>query len=249
MSKLMTVVLAALALLAGAATRASPVLADEGEVDLLLVLASDVSRSVDDRKHRLQRDGYAAAIVDPRVVRAMMAGPSGRIAVCFVEWASEFEQEVVVDWAPIANNGDAEEVSKRIRDASRSFWGRTSISSAIDYSVQRLARSPFQSARRVIDVSGDGTNNHGRDVTLARDAAIAQGITINGLVILSETPLPSNPGHTHPPGGLTAYYQNNVVGGPGAFVMEAQGFESFGQLLVAKLVKEIAQAVPPRRRS
>ncbi|HWB45388.1 MAG TPA: DUF1194 domain-containing protein [Hyphomicrobiaceae bacterium] len=248
-SRLLVCALAALVLLAGTARHAQPALADEGEVDLLLVLASDVSRSVDDRKHRLQRDGYAAAIVDPRVVRAMMAGPSGRIALCFVEWAGEFEQEVIVDWMPIASSADAEAASKRIREAARSFWGRTSISSAIDYSVQQLLRSPFQSARRVIDVSGDGTNNNGRDVTLARDAAIAQGITINGLVILSETPLPSNPSHTHPPGGLTAYYENNVIGGPGAFVLEAQGFESFGQLLVSKLVKEIAQAAPQRRRS
>ena len=93
-----------------------------------------------------------------------------------------------------------------------------------------LARSPFRRPRRVIDVSGDGTNNSGRPVTVARDAAVAQGVTINGLVILSEVPLPTNPMHTHPPGGLTAYYENNVIGGPGAFVVEAESFEAFGQL-------------------
>jgi hypothetical protein len=125
--------------------------------------------------------------------------------------------------------------------------GRTSISAAIDYSMAHLARSPFQASRRVIDVSGDGTNNSGRPVTQARDEAIAAGVTINGLVILSEVPLPTNPQHTHPPGGLTAYYENNVIGGPGAFVLEAENFESFGQLMISKLIKEIATA-PARRR-
>ncbi len=224
------------------ATSASPVArADEGEVDVLLVLAADVSRSVDDKKFKLQREGYAAAIVDPRVVRAMTGGPKGRIAVVFVEWASDWEQRVVIDWTVIAGEQDARQVSGRMLEAPRSYWGRTSISAAIDFSMQVLSRSPFASGRRVIDISGDGTNNSGREVTSARDAAIAQGVTINGLVILSEVPLATNPSHTHPPGGLTAYYENNVIGGPGAFVLEAQSFEAFGQLLVSKLVKEIAQ--------
>ena len=198
--------------------------ADDEQADLLLVLAADISRSVDERKFRLQREGYAAAIVDPRVVRAMTAGPAGRIALCFMEWASDGEQIVVIDWLTVGNEGDAQAVSRRIREAPRAFLGRTSISAAIDYSMGILARSPFAGPRRVIDVSGDGTNNSGRPVTLARDAAIAQGVTINGLVILSEVPLPTNPLHTHPPGGLTAYYENNVIGGPGAFVVEAESF-------------------------
>src|SRR4030095_7918620 len=126
-----------------------------------------------------------------------------------------FEQRVVVDWVVIAGERDAQAASERIRGAPRSFWGRTSISAAIDFSMGLPARSPFQAARQVIDVSGDGTNNSGRDVTAARDAAIAKGVTINGLVILSDEPLPTNPTHTHPPGGLTAYYEKNVIGGPG----------------------------------
>jgi hypothetical protein len=108
----------------------------------------------------------------------------------------------------------------------------------------QLARSPFLASRRVIDVSGDGTNNSGRDVATVRDEAVAQGVTINGLVILSEVPLATNPAHTHPPGGLTAYYENNVIGGPGAFVLEAESFEAFGQLIISKLVKEIADLGP-----
>ncbi len=237
----------AFALAAVASLAARPALAEEGTVDLLLVLAADVSRSVDEKKFKLQRDGYAAAIADPRVVRAMTAGPAGRIALCFIEWASNGEQTVVIDWTAVAGDGDAKGISARVREAPRSFMGRTSISAAIDYSMAPLARSPFQAPRRVIDVSGDGTNNSGRPVTQARDESIAAGVTINGLVILSEVPLPTNPQHTHPPGGLTAYYENNVIGGPGAFVLEAENFESFGQLMISKLIKEIA-AVPARRR-
>jgi Protein of unknown function (DUF1194) len=214
--------------------------ADEGQVDLLLVLAADVSRSVDEKEFKLQREGFAAAMVDPRVLRAMTGGPTGRIAVIFVEWASEFEQRVIVDWAVIAGERDAEGVSQRMRAAPRSFWGRTSVSSAIEFSLAALGRSPFQSDRHIIDVSGDGTNNSGTDVTAARDAAIAKGVTINGLVILSDEPLPTNPTHTHPPGGLKAYFENNVIGGPGAFVVEAESFETFGQSIISKLIKEIA---------
>jgi hypothetical protein len=219
---------------------------DDQQVDLLLVLAADVSRSVDDRKFQLQRDGYVNAIADPRVIRAMTAGARGRIALCFFEWASADEQQIIIDWVTIAGESDAREVARRIREAPRAFMGRTSISVAIDFGLDQLNRSPFQSARRIINVSGDGTNNAGREVTRARDEAIAKGVTINGLAILSEVPLPTNPAHTNPPGGLTAYYENNVIGGPGAFVVEAQSFEAFGQLLIGKLIKEIADV--PRRR-
>jgi hypothetical protein len=237
--------LLALLILSGAGHLERSALADD-RVDLLLVLAADVSRSVDDRKFRLQREGYAAALVDPRVVRAMAGGPTGRIAVCFVEWAGDTDQATVMDWTFIANAEDAESVAQRIHDAPRAFLGRTSISAAIDYGLLQLNRAPFQADRRVIDVSGDGTNNAGRPVTDARDNAVAQGVTINGLAILSEVPLATNPLHTNPPGGLTAYYENNVIGGPGAFALEAENFEAFGQSLISKLIKEIAEV--PRSR-
>jgi Protein of unknown function (DUF1194) len=242
MAKWIRVAIVALAV-TGFLSANHPASADETHVDMLLVLASDVSRSVDDRKFKLQREGYANAIVDPRVLRAMTAGPHKRIAIAFVEWASEHEQRVVIDWTLIANVEDAQDVARRLREAPRSFWGRTSISAAIDYGVALLARSPFQASRHVINVSGDGDNNGGRPVTQARDDAVAKGITINGLVILTAVPLESGPSHTNPPGGLTAYYQNNVIGGPGAFAVEAEGFESFGQSLIGKLIKEIAEAV------
>ena len=248
MAKWIRALCVALLVLAVVCPLSPPALADDDRVDLLLVLAADISRSVDEKKFKLQRDGYAAAIVEARVVRAMTAGATGRIALCFLEWASDGEQIVIIDWTPVGSEAEAQAVSRRIREAPRAFIGRTSISAAIDYSMGALARSPFAGTRRVIDVSGDGTNNSGRPVTMARDAAVAQGVTINGLVILSEVPLPTNPMHTHPPGGLTAYYENNVIGGPGAFVVEAESFEAFGQLLVSKLVKEIALAPSRRRR-
>jgi hypothetical protein len=243
MARDMAAIVVALAVVIGVWSR-QPAAAEDGQVDLLLVLAADISRSVDDKKFRLQRDGYAAAIVDPRVVRAMQAGAFGRIAICYMEWASDQDQRVIVEWTRIGSPSEAKEVADRIRDAPRSFMGRTAIGAAIDFSMNLLSRSPFGAPRQIVDVSGDGTNNSGRDVTLARDAAIERGVIINGLVILSEIPLPTNPMHTHPPGGLTAYYENNVIGGPGAFVLEAQNFESFGQLLIQKLIKEIA-ALPP----
>ena len=108
--------------------------------------------------------------------------------------------------------------------------------------MAQLARAPFSSERLTIDVSGDGTNNAGRDVGQARDEALARGVSINGLVILSETPLPWNPEHTNPPGGLTKYYRDNVTGGPGSFVLEAKDFESFGEAIVKKMIAEIAEA-------
>jgi hypothetical protein len=238
----------ALAMIAGLPRFVPPAHAEDDQVDLLLVLAADISRSVDEKKFKLQRDGYAAALADPRVVRAMMAGPRGRIALCFIEWASNTEQIIVVDWTLVGSAAEAEDVAGRVRGAPRAFLGRTSISAAIDFAMAHLGRSAFQAPRRVIDVSGDGTNNSGRAVTEARDEAVAAGVTINGLVILSEVPLPTNPMHTHPPGGLTAYYENNVVGGPGAFVVEAESFEAFGQSLISKLIKEIASAGAVRSR-
>jgi hypothetical protein len=229
-------VLVAVGLPIGAAT------ADDNEVDLLLVLAADVSRSVDAEKFKLQREGYAAAITDPRVVKAMIQGSRRRIALCLVEWADDYEQSVIVSWSLIEGAEDARKFAGLVRTAPRVHSGRTSIGAGIDYALAQLGRAPFKSARRVIDVSGDGTSNAERTVTLARDEALAQGVTINGLAILSDKPMSTNPRHTHPPGGLAAYYQANVIGGPNAFVVEAVGFDDFGRSLIGKLIKEIADA-------
>ena len=219
------------------------------QVDLLLVLAADVSRSIDSEKFQLQRDGYAAAITDPRVLEAIKSGRTGRIGLSLVEWSGLSSQRVVIDWTAISDAESAKSFADRLLEAPRSFADRTSISSAIEFAMGHLARAPFESARHTIDVSGDGTNNSGGEVTQARDAAVAQGVTINGLVILSETPLAWNPDHTNPAGGLENYYRNNVIGGPGAFVMAAEGFNSFGRAIVKKMIAEVAQADQVKRRT
>ncbi len=217
------------------------------QVDLLLILAADVSRSVDSAKFQLQREGYAAAISDPRVLDAIRSGRNSRIGLSFVEWSGVGAQRVVIDWATIGDAVSAKGFGDRLLEAPRSFADRTSISGAIEFSMAQFARAPYDAPRRTIDISGDGTNNAGRDVVSARDEALAQGVIINGLVILSETPLAWNPDHTNPPGGLDNYYRNNVVGGPGAFVQVAQDFNSFGQAIVKKMIAEVAN-VPTSQR-
>ena len=216
-------------------------------VDLLLVLAADVSRSIDSQKFQLQREGYAAALADPRVIDAIQSGRRGRIGVLFLEWSGFGNQKVVIDWTVVDGPKTAQAFGDRLLESPRSFADRTSISGGIDAAVAQLARAPFEAQRRTIDVSGDGTNNAGRDVGLARDEALALGISINGLVILSETPLPWNPEHTNPPGGLAKYYRDNVTGGPGSFVLEAKDFNSFGDAIVKKMIAEIADATPSLR--
>jgi Protein of unknown function (DUF1194) len=217
------------------------------EVDLLLVLSSDVSRSIDAPKFKLQRDGYAAAIVNPRVIQAIRSGALGKIGVSFVEWSGVGAQKIVIDWTIIHDEASAKDFSAQVIEAPRAFADRTSISGGIDFAVAQLARSPYDAARRTIDISGDGNNNAGRDVTAARDEALAKGVTINGLVILTENPPYFGADHTNPPGGLENYYRNNVVGGPGAFVMVAENFNSFGQAILNKLIAEIAANPYPKQ--
>ena len=211
-------------------------------VDLLLVLAADVSRSVGQEKFQLQRDGYAAAISNPRVLEAISSGVNGRIGVLFEEWSGIGSQKVVVDWTIVDGAKTAQAFGDQLLELPRSFADRTSISGGIDFAIDQLARAPYEPKRRTIDVSGDGTNNAGRDVVAARNEALARGVTINGLVILSDHPLSWNPEHTNPPGGLANYYREHVIGGPGAFVMEAKDFNSFGQAIINKMVAEIALA-------
>jgi hypothetical protein len=214
-------------------------------VDLLLVLSSDVSRSVDHPKFLLQREGYAAAISDPQVLDAIKSGAHQRIAVCFVEWSGFGAQKLVIDWSRIDGPAAARKFGDQLLELPRSFADRTSISGGIEFAVAQLERAPFEAGRRTVDVSGDGTNNAGRDVRLARDETVAKGIVINGLVILSDRPIPWNAEHTNPPGGLEKYYRDNVIGGPGAFVMVAENFQSFGRAMIRKLIAEIAALSPP----
>lgn len=212
-------------------------------VDLLLVLAADVSNSVDPREHFLQREGYAMAITHPRVLSAIMtSGALGRIAVCYVEWSGSESQDLIADWTVIARKSDALEFAEILRSAPRLYADRTSISGAIDFAIAQLWRSPFDARRRIIDVSGDGTNTNGRPVSEARDDAVRSGVVINGLVILNREQPAGLSTHTNPAGGLKQYFETNVIGGPGAFVFTADGFETFGDAIISKLVKEIASA-------
>ena len=219
---------------------AGPVAWAAGPVDMLLVLAADVSRSVTEPKFRLQREGAAAAITHPDVLKAITSGPNRRIAVCFVEWATAGQQSVIVDWTEIGSAAAARSFGDRLIEAPRSFAGSTSISGAIDFSVSQVERAPFASERRVIDISGDGNNNSGRAVTDARDAALEKSITINALVILTPLSESFRPEHTNPPGGLEKYFRDNVIGGSGSFTVVAEGHEAFGRALTKKLIQEIA---------
>jgi hypothetical protein len=213
-------------------------------VDLLLVLAADVSRSVDADKFKLQREGYAAAFGDLRVIHAITAGLFGRIAVCYVEWSGAGSQRLVIDWTAIEDSATAKQFGDQLLEVPRAFANSTSISGGIDFALAQFARAPFEAERRTIDVSGDGDNNNGRDVRFARDDAVAAGVTVNGLVILTDARSLLSSQHTNPPGGLEKYYRDHVIGGPGAFVLVAKDFNSFGSLLIKKLIAEIALMGP-----
>jgi hypothetical protein len=213
-------------------------------VDLALVLVTDVSRSIDDGEFELEKQGYAAALTDRQVIAAIQNGPFGRIAVAYVEFAGSFEVRTVLDWTPISDGASAAAFSAALRQAPRSFSGRTAISAGIDRAVQLLAETEFQPSRRVIDVCGDGTNNAGREITAARDDALAAGITINGLAIINDHPVSWTYAHVQPPGGLANYYRQNVTGGPGSFVVEIHDFHTFGEAMTRKLISEIADAAP-----
>jgi hypothetical protein len=221
--------------------------AHAGNVDLLLVLAADVSRSIDEGEFNLQRRGYAAALSDPRVLKAITGGPNQAIALTFVEWSGADEQKTVVDWSVVHDGEDAAVIAGQILAAPRSFLSRTSISAAIDFSLARFAAAPTTADRRIIDISGDGTSNAGRAVTEARDEAVAKGVAINGLAIINTGAGPGFTTHTQPPGGLPNYYKENVIGGTGAFLLVVENFDSFADAMARKLLSEIAGISGGRR--
>ena len=234
-------VVAAFAILLAAA---APARAEN--VDLLLILAADVSRSIDDVEFNLQRRGYASALSDPKVLTAIAGGPSRAIAVSFVEWSDTLDQKLVVDWTTIHDGEDAAAVGAAILAAPRSFASRTSISGAIYFAMgQFAAKSAPNADRRVLDISGDGTSNAGPPVTEARDQAVEKGVTINGLAIINTQTRPGFTMHTQPPGGLPNYYKENVIGGTGAFLLVVENFETFADAITRKLVSEISDATSP----
>lgn len=222
---------------AGAATLPRPARAAEPvDVVLVLVLAVDVSRSIDPDEARLQREGYRNAVADPAVVQAIRGGMTGAIGLAYVEWAGFEYQRTVLPWARIASQADATAWADRLAEAPRASLSWTSISGALHYALRVMGESPFEGARRVIDVSGDGVNNSGGPVEEARDKVVAEGIVINGLPIINDRPSFGR----MPPVPLDEYFRDSVVGGPGAFVIVAEDFESFGNAVKRKLIREIA---------
>ncbi len=223
---------AALAL-ALALVLARPAAADE-PVDLQLVLAVDASGSVNETRFELQRQGYAAAFRDRRVIEAIAAGAHGRIAVAMVQWTGPTLHVIVVDWTLVHDRASSNALADAIASVPRQlFGGGTSLSGAIDFAMTMLPRGPYRGDRRVIDISGDGSNNRGRPAADARDAAVKAGVVINGLPILAVEP------------GLDAWYRDNVVGGPGSFMVVAQDFDAFADAIVQKLLNEIADRARP----
>ena len=216
-------------------------------VDAAVVLAADVSRSIDDGEFALERRGYADAIQNPKLMDAISTGPRGAIALAYVEWAGESEQKLVVDWTVIRDASDAHAFASALTAAPRAFVGRTAIGAAIDFSFALIGATGFSADRQIIDVSGDGTSNQGRAVSAARDAAVESGAVINGLTIFNRRAAALGGYlalHTNPPGGLAQYYRDNVIGGKGAFVVPIDDFNSFADAMTRKLVNEIADAHP-----
>ncbi len=209
------------------------------EVAIALVLAVDASGSVDTRRFELQKRGYAAAFRNPQVLGAIRSQMTQSIAVTMMQWTGPRLHVQVVGWMLIKDEATADAFAAAIEAAPRQlFGGGTSISGAIDYSRVLLAQDSFRPARRVIDISGDGSNNSGRSVTQARDEAVHDGIGINGLPIVAIEP------------DLDRYYYDNVIGGPGAFVIAAESYDTFAEAILKKLISEIAgRASGPARSS
>ncbi len=205
----------------------------QADVDLQLVLAVDVSGSVNEARFELQKRGYVAAFRNPRLLQAIQSGSSQRIAVTVLQWTGPVLQVQVVPWRLISGEASMHALADAIEAVPRQlFGGGTSISGAIDYAMSLFPVPQGAGVRRVIDISGDGVNNRGRPVTEARDAAIKAGVSINGLPILALDP------------DLDHYYLNNVIGGPNAFVVAAASYETFADAILKKLVTEIASAAP-----
>jgi hypothetical protein len=215
--------------------------ADE-PVDLELVLAVDVSRSIDEAEAALQREGYVRAFRDPDVIGAIQRGILGRIAVTYVEWAGAGIWRRIAGWHQIEGAGSAEAFIAKLNEQPPLAARRTSISGAIGLGLRQFADSGFEGTRRVIDISGDGPNNDGALVTMARDIAVAAGVTINGVAILDGG---SGMYSWYNIPDLDLYYENCVIGGPGAFVAVAEGFPDFARAVRRKLILEIAGRAAP----
>jgi hypothetical protein len=205
-------------------------------VDLQLVLAIDVSRSIDEVEAELQRRGYTEAFTNERIVDAILSGENQRIAVCYTEWAGTHYQTVVIDWTVIDSANAARRFAEKLAEAPRTSQSWTAVGAALAHAGQRFEKSGFSSRRRVIDISGDGRTNDGPPAEMIRDKLVAQSIVINGLPVMMNRMNFGRP----PDLTLDKYYEENVIGGPGSFMIVADNFEHFGRAVRTKLVREIS---------
>ena len=209
------------------------------EVDLALVIAVDISYSMDTDEQELQREGFAEAFRSPLVHDAIRHGMLGRIGVTYMEWAGSADQKVIVPWTVLDNSESLMAFADRIASTPLRRAQRTSVSGAIDAAANLFDSSGLEASRKVIDVSGDGVNNQGRPVTLARDEAVASGITINGLPIMLK-----KPGALDDP-DLDSYFRDCVIGGPGAFMVPARERSQFQQAIKTKVILEVSGLTSP----
>jgi len=208
----------------------------ETAVDLELVLAVDVSRSIDEVEAELQRRGYIEALTNDRVIDAILSGENKRIALCYVEWAGTHYQVPVIDWIVIDGAAAAHRFAEKLAEAPRTSQSWTAVGAALAFSAERFGSSGVVSKRRVIDISGDGRTNDGPPAETVRDKLVAEGIVINGLPVVMNRQNFSRP----PDIGLEKYYEENVIGGPGSFSITAANFEDFSRAVRSKLIREIS---------
>jgi uncharacterized protein DUF1194 len=212
-------------------------------VDVELILAVDVSYSMDMDELAIQREGYAQAIMSKEFLQALKTGPNGKIAVTYFEWAASSDQKVIIPWRVIDGPETADAVANEIMKTPIRRASRTSISGAIYFAMPLFDENPYHGLRRVIDISGDGPNNNGAPVTGARDAALEKGIVINGLPIMVKEPSYS----TMDIDNLDFYYEDCVIGGPGSFVVSIKDRDKFKEAIRTKLLLEVADRTPERR--
>jgi hypothetical protein len=212
-------------------------------VDVELILAVDVSYSMDMDELAIQREGYAQAIISKEFLQALKTGPNGKIAVTYFEWAASNDQKIIIPWRVIDGPETADAVANEIMKTPIRRASRTSISGAINFAMPLFDENPYRGLRRVIDISGDGPNNNGDPVTGARNAALEKGITINGLPIVVKEPSYS----TMDIDNLDFYYEDCVIGGPGSFVVAIKDREKFKEAIRTKLLLEVAARTPERR--
>ena len=211
-------------------------------VDVELILAVDVSYSMDMDELAIQREGYAQAIISKEFLQALKTGPHGKISVTYFEWAASSDQKIIIPWRLIDGPETADAVANEIMKTPIRRASRTSISGAINFAMPLFDENPHRGLRRVIDISGDGPNNNGAPVTIARDAAVEKGVVINGLPIMVKEPSYS----TMDIDNLDFYYEDCVIGGAGSFVVTIKDREKFKEAIRTKLLLEVAGRTPER---